>query len=103
MNHTIARHCALALLAVVLLPLALSAQPARGNGYQTPAPVLQALVDAPRPPQLFLSPRRDTVALVQTPALPGITDVAQPELKLAGTRISGRPRRASGGGNPGRV
>jgi len=59
-------------------------------GYQLPAPELQALVDAPRPPQLSLTPRRDLLALIQTPALPGIDIVAQPELKLAGLRIHPR-------------
>lgn len=89
MHQTLRHRCAIALL-LALLPLGLSAQPVIVGRYQTPAPVLQALVDAPRPPQLWLSPRRDTVAFVQSPALPGIADVAQPELKLAGTRINPR-------------
>ena len=89
MNNTLQRRCAVAWL-VALLPLALFAQPQTGTGYQTPVPALQALVDAPRPPQLALSPRRDLVALLQSPALPGIVDVAQPELKLAGIRINPR-------------
>lgn len=89
MNNTMRRSCA-RLLLLALLPMALFAQPMGGSGYQTPVPALQALVDAPRPPQLSLSPRRDTVALLQTPALPGIVDVAQPELKLAGIRINPR-------------
>lgn len=89
MKHTLRRTCALALL-LALLPLALTAQPSTGTAYQMPVPALQALVDAPRPPQLSLSPRRDLVALLQSPALPGIVDVAQPELKLAGSRINPR-------------
>src|SRR5690606_24973556 len=60
MNPVLRRACATALLAG-LLPLALSAQPATnveaGSGYQLPVPALQALVDAPRPPQASLSPR----------------------------------------------
>ncbi len=89
MNSDMRRLCVIGLLAA-LLPLAASAHTPPAKGYQTPAPALQALVDAPRPPQLFLSPGRATVALVQSPALPGIADVAQPELKLAGTRINPR-------------
>lgn len=63
---------------------------AKAGGYTLPAAPLQALVDAPRPPQLSISPRRDLLALIQTPALPGIDVVAQPELKLAGLRINPR-------------
>jgi dipeptidyl aminopeptidase/acylaminoacyl peptidase len=60
------------------------------SGYRLPPAPLQAIVDAPRAPALSLSPRRDTAAVVQTPALPAIADVAQPELKLAGLRINPR-------------
>ena len=61
---------------------------AQHGGYQVPPAELQAIVDAPRAPGLSLSPRRDLVAVVQTPPLPGIVEVAQPELKLAGLRIN---------------
>ncbi len=57
-------------------------------GYRLPSAELQAVVDAPRAPALFLSPKRDLAAMVQTPALPSIAQVAQPELKLAGLRIN---------------
>ena len=65
-----------------------AAQPA--TGYRTPAPELKAIVDAPRAPQLSLSPRRDLAALQQIPPLPSIALVAQPELKLAGLRLNPR-------------
>src|SRR5690625_7860673 len=58
--------------------------------YRLPPPELQAIVDAPQAPQMTLSPRRDLLAFVETPALPGIDVVAQPELRLAGTRINPR-------------
>ncbi len=58
--------------------------------YQSPPAALQAIVDAPRSPTLMLSPKRDLAAMVDTPELPGIADVAQPELKLAGIRINPR-------------
>lgn len=96
----------LALLAVP--PLALAATPAakttaptaaaaKGDqgGYELPSPALQAVVDAPRAPTLSLSPRRDLAALLQTPPLPSINEVAQPELKLAGLRINPATHSAS--------
>jgi dipeptidyl aminopeptidase/acylaminoacyl peptidase len=63
---------------------------AQQGGYRLPPAALQAIVDAPRAPALSLSPQRNIVAVVQTPALPGIAEVAQPELKLAGLRINPR-------------
>ncbi|WP_266157193.1 S9 family peptidase [Dyella silvatica] len=75
----------------VCCPLALVAQTAPvAGGYELPPAPLQAVVDAPRPPQLSISPHHDLMALSQTPALPGIDVVAQPELKLAGLRINPR-------------
>ena len=74
-------------------PGLMAASPQQGatdTGYRLPPEPLQAIVDAPRAPALSLSPRRDTAAVVQTPALPGIAEVAQPELKLAGLRINPR-------------
>jgi dipeptidyl aminopeptidase/acylaminoacyl peptidase len=88
----------MALLAVA--PLALAAAPVAGSsapqaadakagqGYQLPSAALQAVANAPRAPTLSLSPRRDIAALMQTPPLPSINEVAQPELKLAGVRIN---------------
>ena len=79
------------LLATSPLVLADTPPPApAATGYLAPPAPLQALVDAPRPPQLSISPHRDLLALTQTPPLPGIDVVAQPELKLAGLRINPR-------------
>ena len=69
--------------------------PASESNYRTPPAALQAVVDAPRAPQILLSPKRDLTAMIQTPALPGIREVAQPELKLAGLRINPRTYSAS--------
>ncbi|MRW87656.1 prolyl oligopeptidase family serine peptidase [Pseudoduganella sp. FT26W] len=63
---------------------------AQEGGYRLPPAALQAIVDAARAPALSLSPRRDIVAVIETPPLPGIAEVAQPELKLAGLRINPR-------------
>ena len=86
---------ALPLLACAVLagiwPPSARAQPAPGtDGYREPVPELKAIVDAPRAPQLTLSPDRGLALLVQMPDLPGIEVVAQPELKLAGLRIHPR-------------
>src|SRR5690606_13805945 len=90
------RACAFGLL-VALLPLALLAPVAAqtvvdrdDGGYQLPAPALQALVDAPRQPQVRLSPDRNFATMLKTPALPGIDVVAQPALQLAGTPFTPR-------------
>ena len=67
--------------------------------YQTPAPALAALVDAPRTPAVSLSPDRAKMALLARPSLPPVAELAEPELGLAGVRINPRttgPSRASG-------
>ncbi len=68
---------------------------AAGAVYREPVADLRAIVDAPRAPQLNLSPRRDLAAMVRMPDLPGIDVVAQPELKLAGLRFHPRVHAAS--------
>lgn len=79
-----------------LLPLSVglmaasSLATAQDSGYQLPPAALQAIVDAPRAPTLSLSPKRNLAAMLATPSLPGISEVAQPELKLAGLRINPR-------------
>ena len=68
---------------------------AQDGGYQQPPAPLQAIVDAPRAPTLSLSPKRNLAAVLPTPSLPSISEVAQPELKLAGLRINPRTYSAS--------
>ncbi len=60
------------------------------GGYKIPPAPLQAIVEQLRAPSVILSPRRDLAAMVKTPTLPSIREVAQPELKLAGLRINPR-------------
>ena len=87
------RVLSVALLAVIPQAWAAAPPPAAAQatgGYELPSAALQAVVDAPRAPSLFLSPRRDITALMQMPSLPSIQQVAQPELKLAGLRINPR-------------
>lgn len=76
----------------------MASSPATGvqeHRYQLPPAALQALVDAPRAPMLSLGPKRTLAAMVAMPPLPGIAEVAQPELKLAGMRINPRTYAAS--------
>jgi dipeptidyl aminopeptidase/acylaminoacyl peptidase len=67
-----------------------AAEPASDNalGYQIPAPELQAIVDAPREPEIFVAPDGHAVALVGQPALPSIAIVAEPQARLAGIRFN---------------
>ncbi len=84
------------LLCATLTPLTLTPAFAdNANNYQLPPPGLQAIVDAPRAPQLLLSPQRNLAAFLQMPSLPSIAIVAQPELKLAGVRLHPRTYSAS--------
>jgi dipeptidyl aminopeptidase/acylaminoacyl peptidase len=78
-----------------LIPLATIGAAGAQDAYRLPPPELQALVDAPRPAALSLGPRRDVALLIERPGLPGIAEIAQPELKLAGLRINARMRAAS--------
>ena len=84
-----------AVLAVLLFPFVSYAQ----HGYQEPVAALKALVDAPAAPSMSLSPDNNTMLLMERQALPTISDLSQPELRLAGTRINPRtngPSRSTG-------
>ncbi|MDP2284617.1 MAG: prolyl oligopeptidase family serine peptidase [Pseudohongiella sp.] len=66
--------------------------------YRMPPPEVAALVDAPSMPGLVLSPDRSLMLLLHSPGVPTIADLAQPELRLGGTRINPRdngPSRAN--------
>ena len=85
--------------AALALLLATTVQAQEALTYQTPAPELAVLVDAPRTPGVSLSPDRTTMAFLTRPGAPPITELAEPELGLAGVRINPRttgPSRASG-------
>ncbi|WP_047238691.1 alpha/beta hydrolase family protein [Chromobacterium subtsugae] len=77
-------------LAGLVLAGLLSPCLAAESGYQTPPPELAAIVDAPRTPSQSLNPQRDTILQIHRPGLPGIADVSQPELRLAGLRLNPR-------------
>ncbi|MEJ2131061.1 MAG: S9 family peptidase, partial [Gammaproteobacteria bacterium] len=58
--------------------------------YQTPPKPIADIVDAPRMPGFAISPDGRQFALMALPGLPGIEEVAGPELRLAGLRIDPR-------------
>lgn len=69
-------------------PAAAVAPPPTAGGYQLPPPEIKAIVDAPSEPLLSFSPDRTMLLeLERPPPLPPVSELARPELKLAGLRI----------------
>lgn len=68
---------------LVWLPLALAQ-----DGYQLPPAALAAIVDAPLPPELTLSPDREQALLLTRAPAPALAELAAPELRLAGVRFN---------------
>ena len=56
--------------------------------YKLPPKEVVDIVDAPPPPTAIISPSGDIMLLAEYRAMPSIADLAQPMLKLAGTRIT---------------
>jgi dipeptidyl aminopeptidase/acylaminoacyl peptidase len=84
----------------LLIPLiwVMAAGVSAQDSYRMPPPEVAALVDAPATPGLVLSPDRSIMLLLHSPGVPSIADLAQPELRLGGSRINPRdngPSRAS--------
>lgn len=69
---------------LALLPLPLLAQ----KGYQQPPAAIRTILDAPPTPGLSLAPNREWFILTERSGLPSIAEVAEPHLKLAGTRLN---------------
>ena len=72
---------------LLAIPLAVATALAQVS-YQKPPKEVQDVLSAPTPPQLMLSPTRDTGMLVELRRYPPIAEVAQPMLRLAGLRIN---------------
>src|SRR5688500_9891124 len=68
------------------LPTLLAAQ----GGYRQPPSLLAAILDAPQPPAVFVSPDRNWLLLAERATLPSIAELSEPELRLAGLRINPR-------------
>jgi dipeptidyl aminopeptidase/acylaminoacyl peptidase len=78
--------CLLLLLGLLIMHESVSAQ----VPYKHPPEVVRAVLDVPNPPTVSVSPTRDRIALVQSSRYPGIADVAEPMVRLAGLRINPR-------------
>jgi dipeptidyl aminopeptidase/acylaminoacyl peptidase len=71
-----------------MAPFMVMAAPAEGQTtYRLPPKEVVKLVDAPPPPSVSLSPRRDAIALVEYEANPPIDLLARPFHGLAGMRV----------------
>ncbi|MFT4665084.1 MAG: dipeptidyl aminopeptidase/acylaminoacyl peptidase [Polaribacter sp.] len=69
------------------------------TGYQMPPKGIADLIDAAPTPGLSISPTSDRMLLLDRPNMPGIEEVAQEEMKLAGMRINPRTNGASRSGH----
>jgi len=81
--------CSARLISIVLFGLLFAAS-GWSSGYQTPPAPLPTIVDAPPTPQVRLSPDREWMLLLESPNLLSLADLSEPELRLAGRRISPR-------------
>lgn len=75
--------------AAALLVVAASTAAAQ-DGYRAPPDPISAIVTASPPPTVLVGRDRRTLALVGREGLPSLADIAEPELRLAGVRISPR-------------
>ena len=80
------------LIGALLVLVCLTGVPVSASdvSYQTPPAPLGDIIDAPPTPTMRLSPDRRTMLLLERPNLLPLSDLAAPELRLAGLRI--RPR-----------
>ena len=60
--------------------------------YARPPQVIVDILDAAPPPQVVVSPARDTIALTERPSMPSILALAAPMHRLAGFRINPRSK-----------
>ncbi|MFO7695061.1 MAG: prolyl oligopeptidase family serine peptidase [Vicinamibacterales bacterium] len=76
--------------AVLVAPaLLLAQQPVSlETGYQLPPKAIVDILDAPPPPTAVISPAQDVMALLDRASMPKIAALAEPMLRLAGSRIN---------------
>ncbi|MCJ7610653.1 MAG: S9 family peptidase, partial [Candidatus Aminicenantes bacterium] len=84
--------CLLGVLTFALCAGSASAQ----DKYEKPPQEVLDVLNAPLPPALVLSPKRDMVVLAQPMIYPAIADLAEPMLRLAGLRFNPRNNAARG-------
>ena len=58
------------------------------EGYKMPPKAIADLVDAPVTPNISISPNKKNILILERASLPSIEELSQPELRLAGLRIS---------------
>ncbi len=81
--------CALAVFVAAPAPAsAQDAAPPASAGYRTPPAPIATILDAPATPMVNVSPDRQRIALLGRGDLPGIAELAEPELRLAGVRLN---------------
>jgi dipeptidyl aminopeptidase/acylaminoacyl peptidase len=78
------------LLAFLLAFAAASLASEVSNGYKMPPQEVIDIVDAPVMPDVEPAPGGDTLLLLERPPVPTLSDLAQPEERLAGIRINPR-------------
>ena len=71
-------------------PIQTQSQTDDQRGYLLPPQNIVSILDAPRPPNIVVSPTLDIVALLQRQNLPTIGELALPMHRLAGMRINPR-------------
>jgi dipeptidyl aminopeptidase/acylaminoacyl peptidase len=82
------RHSRIGLLPILI---AIAAGPANGQtSYKQPPREVVAILDAPPPPRVQVSPTRDAMLLIELKLYPSIEQLAQPILRIAGLRINPR-------------
>lgn len=74
-------------MTALLLAVAVSFAPA-AEVYQKAPPAIREVLDAPATPVVSLSPTRDRMIIVQGVRYPSLADLAEPMLRLAGSRIN---------------
>ena len=73
---------------IVLIALLLSSAAFGQGSYKTPPKEIQEILDAPAIPSASVSPARDQIALLEPLRYPPISELAEPMLRLAGTRVN---------------
>jgi dipeptidyl aminopeptidase/acylaminoacyl peptidase len=75
-------------LSIFLFTLVLSAGAFGQGSYKQPPKAIQEILDAPAIPGASVSPSRDKIALLEPLRYPPISELAEPMLRLAGTRVN---------------
>lgn len=77
-------------LTLIATLLALSVSAFAQGSYKKPPKEIQEILDAPAIPATSVSPKRDKIALLEPLRYPPIAELAEPMLRLAGSRINPR-------------